>query len=182
MVRRKGSTNVEFDDSDLHATWSIGNAGLVRPPVDIRQEGSGGMNLEQAISLLKAEREACMELQNQAFADTAALRVHLENEEQQCRGAAERIHQLDRWRAISELQAQQLNMRYQDDMREKGSVIAGLKERAVVRDQHLVLVEAECRGLQERLKHDESAVGQLRGSVASSEAASTELVERLNTH
>ena len=54
--------------ADLHATWSIGNAGLVRPPVDIRQEGSGGMNLEQAISLLKAETEAGMELQNQAFA------------------------------------------------------------------------------------------------------------------
>ena len=73
-------------------------------------------------------------------------------------------------------------MRYQDDTREKGSVIAGLKERAVVRDQHLVEVEAECRGLQERLKHDESAVGQLRSSVASSEAVRTELVERLNTH
>ena len=47
-------------------------------------------NLEQAISLLKAEREAYveayMELQSQAFADTVALRTHLANEEQQCRG------------------------------------------------------------------------------------------------
>ena len=107
MVRRKGaSTNVdETDDSDLRTIRSVGDAGLVRPPAELRHEGSGGMNLEQAISLLKAEREAYIELQNQAFRDTAGLRVHLEAEEQQCRGSAERIKQLDRWRAISELQA-----------------------------------------------------------------------------
>ena len=50
-------------------------------------------NLEQAISSLKAEREAYveayMELQSQAFVDTVALRTHLANEEQQCRGADE---------------------------------------------------------------------------------------------
>ena len=140
------------------------------------------MNLEQAISLLKAEREAYMELQNQAFADTAALRTHLANEEQQCRGADERIQQLDRWRAISELPPQHMNNRYQDDMREKNSVIAGLKERDEVRDQHLLEVEAELQRLHEKLKHEESVVGQLRGSVVNFKAVRSELVQRLDTN
>ena len=118
--RKEASANVEeTDDSDLHTSRSIGDAGL-------------------AMSLLKAETEAYIELQNQAFADIAGLRSHLEAEEQQCRGSAERIKQLDRWRAISELQAQHMNMKYQGDMQEKTSVIAGLEQRDLVRDQNFM--------------------------------------------
>ena len=54
--RKKASTNVdETDDSDLMATQSNGDAGLVRPPADMTQEGKGELNLEQAISLLKVD-------------------------------------------------------------------------------------------------------------------------------
>ena len=55
------------------AAQSNGDAGLVRPLADASQEGKGQVNLEQAISLLKAEREAYIELQHQAFTDTAGL-------------------------------------------------------------------------------------------------------------
>ena len=110
--------------------------------------------------------------------------MHLENEEQQCRGADVRVQRSDRWRAISELQTQRMNTRYQDDMREKNSVIADLKERDRVRDQHLVevQVQAEFQRPRERLRHEESAVGQLRGSVVNFEAVRSELVERLDTN
>ena len=76
------------------------SAGLVSPPVLSSKEMGSGLNLEQAISLLQAEREAYIELQHQAFADAAFLRSRLETEEQQCRGSEERIMQLDRWRAL----------------------------------------------------------------------------------
>ena len=125
MIKRKGATtNVdETDDSDLMATQSNGDA------AELSQEGKGELNLEQAISLLKAEREAYIELQHQAFTDTAGLRRHLESEEQQCRGSAERIQQLDGWRATSELQAQHMNAMCQNDIQERHSLIAELQER-----------------------------------------------------
>ena len=49
LVRRKGaSTNVEeTDDSDLRASQSVGDAGLVRPPAELRHEGGGGVNLSR---------------------------------------------------------------------------------------------------------------------------------------
>ena len=87
------------------------------PPATTPHEDASRLNVEQAVSLLKAEREAYGQLQNQAFTDTAGLRAHLEAEDQQCRGAVERIEQLDRWRAISELQAQHFNTRYIADMK-----------------------------------------------------------------
>ena len=113
MVRRKGaSANVEETNGpDLHTSRSIGDAGLVRPPAEMRHDGGGGMNLEQVISLLKPEREAYIEFQNQAFADIAGLRSHLQAEEQQCRGKF----------------TQHLNMKYQSDMQEENSVIVGLE-------------------------------------------------------
>ena len=103
LIRRKGaSANVDAaDDSDMRDE-NVSRS----PPVLSNKEMGSGLNLEQALSLLQAEREAYIELQHQAFADAAFLRSHLENEEQQCRGSEERIMQLDRWRAISELQAQ----------------------------------------------------------------------------
>ena len=60
LIRRKAtSAKVErSDDSDLHTTRKIGDAGLVRPPAESLHEDNGGINLEQAISLLKAERES----------------------------------------------------------------------------------------------------------------------------
>ena len=125
MIRRKGATtNVdEADDSDVMAMQSNGDAGLVRPPANASQEGKGELNLEQAISLLKSEREAYIEFQHQAFTDTAGLRRHLESAEQQCRESAEIIQQLDCWRAISELQAQNRNSKYQNDTQERNSLI-----------------------------------------------------------
>ena len=58
MVRRTGaSANVEETNGpDMHTSRSIGDAGLVRPLAEMRHEGGGGMNLEQAISLLKPEK------------------------------------------------------------------------------------------------------------------------------
>ena len=91
------------------------NAGLASPPARGSSDLGGGLSLEQAISLLQAEREAYIELQHQAFADAAFLRSHLETEEQQCRGSEERIM----WRAISELQAQHINNKYQQDIAER---------------------------------------------------------------
>ena len=132
LVRRKGTTtNVEVaDDSDTRDDGASRSAGLVSPPA-LGSEGLGsGLSLEQALSLLRAEREAYIELQHQAFADAAFLRSHLENEEQQCRGSEERIMQLDRWRAISELQAQHLNNKYQQDVTERDGIISELKDKA----------------------------------------------------
>ena len=98
LSRRKGlPANVEIaDDSDMWDDNGPRSAGLVSPPADSSRDLGGGLNLKQAISLLQAERGAYIELQHQAFADTAALRSHLEAEEQQCRGSEERILQLDR--------------------------------------------------------------------------------------
>ena len=81
-------------------------------------DDSGGLNVEQAMSLLRAERKAYIELQNQAL-----LRTHLQHEEQECRGSAGRIAQLDRWRAMSELQSQHMNMKYQNDISHKDTLI-----------------------------------------------------------
>ena len=114
LVRRKGAaTNVEAaDDSDMRDDGASRTAGLASPPALSSRDVGSGLSLEQAVSLLQAEREAYIELQHQVFADTALLRSHLETEEQQCRGSEERIMQLDRWRAISELQAQHINNKY----------------------------------------------------------------------
>ena len=98
LIRRKGSSAnlAGTDDSDLPAIQSVGDAGLVRPPADMPNEGTGGLNLAQAISLLKAERDAYIDLQNLAFTDIAGLRVHLHEGEQQCSRSAERIQELAR--------------------------------------------------------------------------------------
>ena len=57
LIRRK-ATSAKVDDSDLHTTRKIGDAGFVRPPAESLHEDNGGINLEHAISLLKAERES----------------------------------------------------------------------------------------------------------------------------
>ena len=46
----------------------------------------------------------------------------------------------------------------------------------------MVETESEFHGLREKLKHEEAAVGHLRGTVVSSEAVRSELFERLNAH
>ena len=134
------------------------SAGLVSPPVLSSKETGSGLNLEQALSLLQAEREAYIELQHQAFTDTAFLRSHLENEEQQRRGSEEeRIMQLDRWRAISELQAQHLNNKYQQDVTERDVVITELNDRAKTLFQQNINAEVEIEGLRERYRQEVDA-------------------------
>ena len=69
-----------------------------------------------------------------------------------------------------------------DDTREKDSVIDALKERDRARDQHLHETESEHQKLHGKFRHEESAVGHLRGSVVDFEAVRLELVKRLNTN
>ena len=140
------------------------------------------MNLEQAISLLQVKREAYIELQHQAFADAAFLRSHLETEEQQCRGSEERIMQLDRWRAISELQAQHINNKYQQDVTERDVVITELKDRAKTLSQQNINAEVEIEGLRERCRQEVGAVVRLKSTVSNTEAVRMELAERLSAN
>ena len=182
--RRKGaSANVDVaDDSDMRDENVSRSAGLVSPPVLSSKEAGSGLNLEQALSLLQAEREAYIELQHQAFTDTALLRSHLENEEQQCRGSEERIMQSDRWRAISELQAQHLNNKYQQDVTERDVVITELNDRAKTLSQQNINAEVEIEGLRERCRQEVDAVVRLRSTVSNTEAVRMELAERLSAN
>ena len=70
MTRRKGASMIvdETDGSDL-PVLSRDDAGLVRPQATTPTEGLSRLSLEQAVSLLIAEREAYIDLQNQAFTD-----------------------------------------------------------------------------------------------------------------
>ena len=138
-------------------------------------DDSGGLNLEQAMSLLRAERKAYIELQNQAL-----LRTHLQHEEQECRGSAGRIAQLDRWRAMSELQAQHMNMKYQNDISHKDTLIAELECKSKMLEQQVSNADVELHGLRDRYKQEETAVVHLNGAFANSEAIRSELVERLS--
>ena len=90
LIRRKGiSASVEIaDDSDMWDDKGPWSAGLATPPAESGRELGGGLNLEQAMSLLQAEKGAYIELQRRAFADAAAERCHLEAEEQQCKGCS----------------------------------------------------------------------------------------------
>ena len=135
MIRRKGiSANVKIAAaSDMWDGINTKSAGLASPPAGHSRDLGSGLSLEQAISLLQAG--AYIELQHQAFADTAALRSHLKAEEQQCRGSEDRILQLDRWRAISELQAQHPNTKYQQDVAQCDAMISELKDKAKVLSQ-----------------------------------------------
>ena len=129
LVRRKvvfANVN-ETDDPDLSATASMGIAGIASPPAQAAMDDTGGLNLEQALSLLRAEREAYLELQGQAFTDTVLPGKHLRNEEQECRGSAARIARLDRWRAMSELQAQRVNTEYRSEISQKGHIDCGVR-------------------------------------------------------
>ena len=138
--------------------------------------------LEQAMSLLQAEREAYIELQHQAFADAAFLRSHLETEEQQCRGSEERIMQLDRWTAISELQAQHLNNKYQQDVTERDTIISELKDKAKTLSQQNINAEVEIEGLRQRYRQEMDAVVRLKSTVSNTEAVRMELPERLSAN
>ena len=158
----------------------MGLAGMASPQAQATMDDSGGLNLEQALSLLRAEREAYMELQSQAFTDTALLRTHLQNEEQECRGSAERIAQLDRWRAMSELQAQHLNSKYHDDSSQKDTLFAELEHKSKILEQQVSNADVELHGLRDRYKQEEAAVVHLKGAFADSEAIRSELVERLS--
>ena len=145
LVRRKvASANVDgVDDLDLSAADSMGTAGMASPPAKAAMDDTGGLNLEQALSLLRAEREAYLELQDQAFTDTVLLRKHRQNEEQECRCSAERIAQLDRWRAMSELQAQHLNAKYHSDISQKDTLIAELEHKSKVLEQQVANADVE---------------------------------------
>ena len=184
LIRRKGvSANVETaDDSDMWDDRGPWSAGLASPPAESGRDLGGGLNQEQAMSLLQAEREAYIEFQCQAFADKAALGSHLETEEQQCRGSEERILQLDRWRAISELQAQHLNARYQQDIAERDAMISELKDKSKTLSQQRTNAEVEVESLRERCQHEVDTVVRLRSAVSSTEAVRMELVERLSAN
>ena len=184
LIRRKGaSANVDAaDDSDMRDENVSRSAGLVSPPVLRSKEMGSGLNLEQALSLLQAEREAYIELQHQAFADAAFLRSHLETEEQQCRGSEERIMQLDRWRAFSELQAQHINNKYQQDVTERDVIITELKDKAKTLSQQNINAEVEIEGLRERYRQEVDAVVRLRSTVSNTEAVRMELAERLSAN
>ena len=184
LIRRKGaSANVDAaDDSDMRDENVSRSAGLVSPPVLRGKEMGSGLNLEQALSLLQAEREAYIELQHQAFADAAFLRSHLETEEQQCRGSEERIMQLDQWRAISELQAQHINNKHQQDVTERDAIITELKDRAKTLSQQNINAEVEIEGLRERYHQEVDAVVRLRSTVSNTEAVRMELAERLSAN
>ena len=158
------------------------SAGLVSPPALGREELGSGLSLEQALSLLRAKRESKIKLQHQAFADAAFLRSHLENEEQQCRGSEERVVQLDRWRAISELQAQHLNNKYQQDVTERDGIISELKDKAKTLSQQNINAEVEIESLQERYRQEVDAVVWLKSTVSNTEAVRMELAERLSAN
>ena len=181
LIRRKGaSANVDAaGDSDMRDENLSRSAGLVSPPVLRGKEMGSGLNLEQALSLLQAEREAYIELQHQAFADAAFLRSHLETEEQQCRGSEERIMQLDRWRAISELQAQHINNKYQQDVTERDVIITELKDKAKTLSQQNINAEVEIEGLRERYHQEVDAVVRLRSTVSNTEAVRMELAREV---
>ena len=121
-----------------------------------------------------------MELQDQAFTDTVLLRKYLQSEEQECRGSADRIAQLDRWRAMSELQAQHLNTKYHSDISQKDTLIAELKRESKILRQQVSNAGAELHGLRDRCKQEEMAVVHLKGAFAGFEAIRSELVERLS--
>ena len=182
LVRRKVvSANVdEADDLDLSAAASMGIAGMASPPAQAAMDDTGGLNLEQALSLLRAEREAYLELQDHAFTDTVLLRKHLQNEEQECRGSTERIPQLDRWTAMSELQAQRLKTKYHSDISQKDTLIAELEQKSKILEQQVANADVELHGLRDRYKQEETAVVHLKGALAGSEAIRSELVERLS--
>ena len=138
------------------------------------------MSVEQALSLLRAEREAYIELRHQAFSDAAFLRSHLENEEQQCRGSEERIMQLDRWRAISVLQAQHINNKYQQDVSERDGIISELKDKTKTLSQQNINAEVEVESLRERYHQEVDAVVRLRSTVSNTKAVRMELAKRLS--
>ena len=140
-------------------------------------DDSGGLNLEQAMSLIRVERKAYIELQNQAFTGTVLLRTHLQNEEQECRGSAERIAQLDRWRAMSELH---MNTKYQKDFSQKDTLIAELERKCKMLEQQVSNADVELHGLRDRYKQEETAAVHLKGAFANSETIRSELVESLS--
>ena len=90
--------------------------------------------------------------------------------------------QLDRWRAISELQAQHLNNKYQQDVTERDVVITELNDRAKTLSQQNINAEVEIEGLRERYRQEVDAVVQLRSTVSNTEAVRMELAERLSAN
>ena len=94
MVRSEGAflTADETDDSDLPAILNMENAGLVCLSADASSEDLDRLSLEQAISLLKADRKVYLDLKKQGRADTAGFRLHLQAEEPQYR---------EQWRGLS---------------------------------------------------------------------------------
>ena len=80
----------ETDDSDLPAILNMENAGLVYLSAEASSEDLDRLSLEQAISLLKADRKVYFDLKKQGRADTAGFRLHLQAEEP-LPGAVERI-------------------------------------------------------------------------------------------
>ena len=184
LIRRKGvSANAEAaDDSDMRDNFDPRSAGLASPPAIGSRDLGSGLNLEQAISLLRAEREAYIEFQPQTFVDAAFLRSHLDTEEQQCRGSEERIMQLDRWRAISEFQAQHLNTRYQQDVTEHDEMICELRDKAKSLSQLNINAEVEIEGLRERYRQEVDAVVRLTSTVSNTEPVRMELAERLSAN
>ena len=90
--------------------------------------------------------------------------------------------QLNRWRAISELQAQHINNKYQHDVNERDTIISELKDKAKILSQQNTNAEVEIEGLRERYRQEMDAVARLRGTVSNTEAVRTELAERLSAN
>ena len=80
MTRRKGASMIvdETDGSDL-PVLSRDDAGLVRPQATTPTEGLSRLSLEQAVSLLIAEREAYID-PSESSVHRRSLRTHLEAE------------------------------------------------------------------------------------------------------
>ena len=70
-----------------------------------------------------------------------------------------------------------MNSKYQNDIQERNSLIAELKERGKARNQQVTGAEAEIRELRERVLYEEQAVGHFKGIVANAEGIRAELVE-----
>ena len=90
--------------------------------------------------------------------------------------------QLDRWRAISELEAQHLNTRYQQDVTERDEMISELKDKAKSLSQLNINAEIEIEGLRERYRQEVDAVVRLTSTVSNTEAVRMELAERLSAN
>ena len=90
--------------------------------------------------------------------------------------------QLDRWRAISELQAQRLNNKYQQDVAERDGIISELKDKAKTLSQQNINAEVEIESLRERYRQEVDAVVWLKSTVSNTEAVRMELAERLSAN